>query len=72
MARTLPLGTAEMSIGVSPRLFAASLSSFVGLITLTLVDPPVGACLFTYLATVLLLTIQLLPWGARNAPLALS
>jgi hypothetical protein len=61
-----------MSIGVSPRLFAASLISFVGLMTDTFVDPPVGAGLFTYFATVSLLTSQPAPWGARNAPAALS
>jgi len=71
-ARTLPLGAVEMSIGVSPRLLATSFASLVGLITDTLTEPPVGAALFTYFATVLLLTSQPEPWGARNAPLALS
>lgn len=71
-ARTSPLGGCEMSIGESPRLFPTSLTSLVGLITETLVAPPVGAVLFTYLATVSLLTSQLAPCGARNAPEALS
>jgi hypothetical protein len=61
-----------MSIGVSPRLFATSLTSFVGLMTETLVAPPVGANLFTYFATVSLLTSQPGPCGARKAPAALS
>src|SRR5678815_2441920 len=61
-----------MSIGVSPRLFATSFTSFVGLMTETLVEPSVGAVLFTYFATDSLLTSQSDPWGARNAPAALS
>ena len=61
-----------MSMGVSPRLLATSFTSFVGLRTVTLVEPPVGASRFTYFATVSLLTSQSDPWGARNAPKALS
>jgi hypothetical protein len=61
-----------MSIGTSPRLLATSLTRCVGLITVTLVAPPVGALLFEYFATVLLLTSQPVPCGARNAPLVLS
>src|SRR6185436_2731928 len=59
----------RMSIGVSPRLLPTSFTSLAGLMTDTLVAPPDGACLFTYLATVVLFTTQLgEPVGARNAP----
>jgi hypothetical protein len=70
--RTSLLGGAEMLIGTSPRLFATSLTKCVGLITVTLVAPPVGAVLFEYFATVDLLTSHSGPCGARNAPLVLS
>src|SRR5687767_8662522 len=65
---TEPAGGAEMSTGVSPRLLPTTLMSFVGLTTLTLTAPPVGAGLFTYLATVDLFTSQFAPWGITNEP----
>jgi len=67
-----------MSIGVSPRLLPTSLSSFAGLMmpTFASVGPPLGATLFTYLATVCLFAFHpseplLAPAGSTNAPAAL-
>jgi len=61
---------AKMLIGVSPRFLPTSFTRLVGLITTTLAPPgPKGATLFTYLATVVLLTSHSgNPALARNSP----
>jgi len=57
---------------VSPRLFARSFTSLPGLISVILVEPPVGAERFRYFATVALFSSQPAPCGARNVPLVVS
>ena len=69
---------AKMSIAMSPRLLPTIFSSRLGLITATFapVGPPVGASLFTYFATVVLLAFQpsvplYTPAGSTNDPATL-
>ena len=57
-----------MSSGVSPRLFAITLTLFPGLTTLTLTAPPTGARLFAYLATADLFTSQPVLRGMSKTP----
>jgi hypothetical protein len=71
-ARTLPVGGAEMSIGVSPKLFADSFNNLPTRIWVVFTEPPVGAVAFLYFAIVGVRSCQPGPAGARNCPLTLS